>query len=102
MKHRGSNVNDTRQLRETRHARPADRLDAFYVALFSGECRGAMGIAAGVARTGQRSAGGGVPRVQASLHSIWGGTLQGMRTGAPQPLPSEEDRVLRTFEVLRF
>jgi hypothetical protein len=53
MKHRGSNVNDTRQLRETRHARPADRLDAFYVALFSGECRGAMGIAAGVARTDQ-------------------------------------------------
>ena len=61
-----------------------------------------MGIAAGVARTDQRSAVVRLPRVQASLHSIWGGTLQGMRTGAPQPLPSEEDRVLRTFEVLRF
>ena len=43
-----------------------------------------------------------VPGAQASLRPIWGGTLQGTRTCAPQPLPSEEDRVLRTFEVLSF
>jgi hypothetical protein len=55
-------------------------------------CRGAVGIAAGVGaqRTGIGRASR-VPGAQASLHPIWGGTLQRHRTCATQPLPSEED-----------